>query len=362
MSTLKQYNENVAKLAFKKYHESKHYKINQRMHFVYLKCKGYQNKMIADILSVTLKTIYEWQNIYEENDLDTLATLNYKGQPSKLNQFAEQLVFDFIINPFTTLKQAQDHIEKATGLKRSVPQIKAFIKRVNIKRRKVGQIPDKVDVIKQDNFIKNKLNRLIKLATGNRIKLFFIDAAHFVHQPFLGYLYGLKRIFIRASSGRKRFNVLGALEAVTNKVTTVCNETYINAESVCQLLELLAKEYVGEKIYIILDNARYQRCQLVFDTAQQLGIRLFFLPPYSPNLNLIERLWKFTKKKILYNKYYPCFDEFKNAIESYMNNLKNGNYYDELKSLLRLKFRFFSQCWRTPQHIVLHHMKKYAIL
>lgn len=341
MSTLKQYNENVAKLAFKKYHESKHYKINQRMHFVYLKCKGYQNKMIADILSVTLKTIYEWQNIYEENDLDTLATLNYKGQPSKLNQFAEQLVFDFIINPFTTLKQAQDHIEKATGLKRSVPQIKAFIKRVNIKRRKVGQIPDKVDVIKQDNFIKNKLNRLIKLATGNRIKLFFIDAAHFVHQPFLGYLYGLKRIFIRASSGRKRFNVLGALEAVTNKVTTVCNETYINAESVCQLLELLAKEYVGEKIYIILDNARYQRCQLVFDTAQQLGIRLFFLPPYSPNLNLIERLWKFTKKKILYNKYYPCFDEFKNAIESYMNNLKNGNYYDELKSLLRLKFQTY---------------------
>lgn len=341
MSTLKQYNENVAKLAFKKYQESKHYKINQRMHFVYLKCKGYQNKMIADILSVTLKTIYEWQNIYEENDLDTLATLNYKGQPSKLNQFAEQLVFDFIINPFTTLKQAQDHIEKATGLKRSVPQIKAFIKRVNIKRRKVGQIPDKVDVIKQDNFIKNKLNRLIKLATGNRIKLFFIDAAHFVHQPFLGYLYGLKRIFIRASSGRKRFNVLGALEAVTNKVTTVCNETYINAESVCQLLELLAKEYVGEKIYIILDNARYQRCQLVFDTAQQLGIRLFFLPPYSPNLNLIERLWKFTKKKILYNKYYPCFDEFKNAIESYMNNLKNGNYYDELKSLLRLKFQTY---------------------
>ena len=297
--------------------------------------------MIADILSVTLKTIYEWQNIYEENDLDTLATLNYKGQPSKLNQFAEQLVFDFIINPFTTLKQAQDHIEKATGLKRSVPQIKAFIKRVNIKRRKVGQIPDKVDVIKQDNFIKNKLNRLIKLATGNRIKLFFIDAAHFVHQPFLGYLYGLKRIFIRASSGRKRFNVLGALEAVTNKVTTVCNETYINAESVCQLLELLAKEYVGEKIYIILDNARYQRCQLVFDTAQQLGIRLFFLPPYSPNLNLIERLWKFTKKKMLCNKYYLCFDEFKNAIESYMNNLKNGNYYDELKSLLRLKFQTY---------------------
>lgn len=341
MSTIKQYNEDVANLALKKYKESKHYKINQRMHFVYLKCKEYPTKMIADILSVTPKTIYEWQYIYEENDLNTLATLNYKGQSSKLNQFAEQLVFDFIINPFATLKEAKDHIERATGLKRSLPQIKEFIKRLNIKRRKIGQIPDKVDVIKQDNFIKNKLNRLIKLVTGKRIKLFFIDAAHFVHQPFLGYLYGLKRIFIRASSGRKRVNVLGALEAVTNKVITVCNETYINAESVCQLLELLAKEYVDEKIYIILDNARYQRCQLVFDKAQQLGIRLIFLPPYSPNLNLIERLWKFTKKKILYNKYYPCLNEFKNAIASCMENLKNGNYYDELKSLLSLKFQAY---------------------
>jgi len=341
MSTIKTYNEDVANLAFKKYKESKHYKINQRMHFLYLKCKEYPTKMIADILSVTPKTIYEWQYIYEGNDLNTLATLNYKGQPSKLNKFAEQLVFDFIINPFATLKEAQDYIEKTTGLKRSLPQIKDFLKRVNIKRRKVGQIPDKVDIKKQDNFLKNKLNRLIKLVNGKRVKLFFIDAAHFVHQPFLGYLYGLKRIFIRASSGRKRFNVLGALEAVTNKVTTVCNETYINAESVCQLLELLAKEYVGEKIYIILDNARYQRCQLVLDTAQKLGIRLIFLPPYSPNLNLIERLWKFTKKKILYNKYYPCFDEFKNAIESCMENLNNGNYYDELKSLLSLKFQAY---------------------
>lgn len=93
MSTIPLYNEAIANLAFKKYKESTHYKINQRMHFVYLKCKAYPTKMIADIFSVTLKTIYEWQNIYEEHDLDTLATLNYKGQPSKLNQFAEQLFY-----------------------------------------------------------------------------------------------------------------------------------------------------------------------------------------------------------------------------------------------------------------------------
>jgi transposase len=341
MSPTKMYTEEVAKLAFKKYKESKHYKINQRMHFLYLKCKEYPAKMIADILAVTPKTIYEWQAVYEENDLNALATLNYTGQPSKLNPFAEQLVFDFIKNPVATLKEAQAYIEKATGLKRSLPQIKAFIDRVKIKRRKVGQIPDKVDLKKQVNFLRNKLNRLIKLAKGKRIKLFFIDAAHFVHQPFLGYLYGVTRLFIRASSGRKRFNVLGALEAVTNKVTTVCNETYINAESVARLLELLATEYVGEKIYLILDNARYQCCQLVFDTAQKLGIRLIFLPPYSPNLNLIERLWKFIKKKILYNKYYPSFDEFKQAIKSCMENLKNGNYHDELISLLSLKFQAY---------------------
>lgn len=342
------FTKEIADKAISKYRESKHWKINQRMHFVYLKYKEYTNEMIADILRVSRITLWEWSNIYQEGGLDALATLHYKGQPSKLNQFGKQLVFEFMKKPVATLKEAQHFIEKTTGIKRSLPQIKDFLRRNKIKRRKVGQIPAKADIDKQNNFKKNKLDRLIKLVKGKRIKLFFVDASHFVHQPFLGYLYGLKRFFIRSAAGRKRFNVLGALDAVTKTVSTICNETYINAKSVCQLLELLAHQYVGEKIYLVLDNARYQRCQLVKETAKKLRIHLVFLPPYSPHLNLIERLWRFTKKEVLYNEYYSSFDEFKNAISSCLDKIKNGFYENELQSLLTLKFQSYDMLKTNP--------------
>jgi len=330
------------------YRKSGNYLINRRMQFIYLKAKKYPIGMIADILLVTRKTIWEWNTIFQEGGLEALTNLHYKGQPSKLNPYGEQLVFEFLKNPVATLKEAQYQIEKLTHIKRSVVQVSAFLNRFKLKRRKVGQIPEKADIDKQNKFKNTKLKRLIKLAEGCRIKLFFIDAAHFVHQPFLGYLYGLKRLFIRSAAGRKRFNVLGALDAISKSVSTICNETYINATSVCQLFELLAQQYVGEKIYVILDNARYQKCPIVFETAKRLHIHLVYLPAYSPNLNLIERLWRFTKKKILYSKFYASFDEFKNAFNTYWHNLKNSEYESELNSLLTLSFQSFDMLQTNP--------------
>jgi transposase len=87
----------------------------------------------------------------------------------------------------------------------------------------------------------------------------------------------------------------------------VCNETYINAESVCERLKKIADQYAGLPITVVLDNARYQKCKLVQELALSLSIELLYLPAYSPNLNLIERLWKFVKKKCLWSKYYQDF-------------------------------------------------------
>ena len=92
----------------------------------------------------------------------------------------------------------------------------------------------------------------------------------------------------RSPSGRKRYNVVGALNAITHQLITVTNETYITAESVCELLQKIAALGIQVPITIILDNTRYQRCAKVMQTAAALQIELLFLPPYSPNLNLIE--------------------------------------------------------------------------
>jgi transposase len=145
---------------------------------------------------------------------------------------------------------------------------------------------------------------------------------------------------IRSPSGRKRWNVLGAINAVSHELITVTNETYINAESVCELLYKVAALGLQLPITFILDNTRYQRCARVKEVAAACGIELLFLPPYWPNLNLIERLWKFVKKQCLYAKYYETFTDFKQAIESCLTEIA-GIHKDELESLLSLKFQTF---------------------
>ena len=117
-----------------------------------------------------------------------------------------------------------------------------------------------------------------------------MDAAHFVHRAYLGFLWCFTRVFIASPSGRKRFNVLGAVNAITKEAITVTNESYINAQSICQMLLKLHALGLNVPITVVLDNARYQKCQVVFGLAKALDIELLYLPSYSPHLNLIERL------------------------------------------------------------------------
>jgi len=172
--------------------------------------------------------------------------------------------------------------------------------------------------------------------------VYFVDAAHFVLGSFIGCLWCIARIFIPTSSGRSRYNVLGAINAVTHQLITVCNETYINACSVCELLNEI-RAMVGDTIPItlVLDNARYQRCTLVAELAVKLNIELLFLPSYSPNLNLIERLWKWVKKDCLNCKYYESFDKFKDAINQSLLKVSQSDRNEEMDSLLALNFQLF---------------------
>lgn len=160
---------------------------------------------------------------------------------------------------------------------------------------------------------------------------------------FLGYLWSFTRIFIKAPSGRQRFNVLGAINAITKELVLVTNTSYITSIQICEMLVKIAlRATAGVPITIVLDNARYQRCKLVMAKAEELGIELLFLPPYSPNLNLIERLWKFVKKDALYSKYYDNFESFKEAITNCLKQTET-KHKKALDSLLTLKFQTFSQ-------------------
>lgn len=203
-------------------------------------------------------------------------------------------------------------------------------------------MPAKANTVKQRDFYESTLQPLMKKAKRKNSAhvLLFMDASHFVHGcDFLGGVYSKARRFVRTFSGRKRYNVLGAINFMTKRVHTVTNTTYITATEICQMLRNVSSEYAGKKIHIVLDNARYQKCEIVTSLAKELAIDLVYLPPYSPNLNLIERLWKFTKGKLRV-KYYSNFKSFREAIDSIIDGTSTV-FKDQVTSLIGEKIQLF---------------------
>lgn len=200
----------------------------------------------------------------------------------------------------------------------------------------------------QQDYHDNKLQPRLNQAKQGQRTVLFVDAAHFVMGLYLGMLWCFARKRLPSASGRQRYNVLGAYDPIKHELVSITNKTYINQEIFCELLDKIATVYAGSQlpITLVLDNARYQKCQSVFEKAKELGIELLYLPAYSPNLNLIERLWRFVKKTVLYCRYYGDFKVFKNSIDECLAKLAT-EYKTNMESLMTLRFQLFSKKPKT---------------
>ena len=316
--------------------------VRRKLEALFLKSQQLPHPLICRLSGICGNTLRSYLREYQEGGLEKLTALPFYRPVSDLDVHRELVQAELALHPVATVKQARARILELTGLKRGLTQVRHWLGTCRLKRRKVGMVPAKADPKKQAVYCAQTLEPRLREAQAGQRLVYFVDAAHFVLQPFLGFLWCVARIFIRAPSGRQRLNVLGALEAVSHRLITVCNETYITAVSVCELLRLIAAEAAGRPVTIILDNARYQHCAMVESLAHELQIELAFLPSYSPNLNLIERLWKFVKKACLYSEYYANFAAFKSAILQCLAQTQHRHKAD-LNTLLTLNFQTFEK-------------------
>ncbi len=324
-----------------------HAHVQRKMEVLWCKSLGKSHKEIAEIAGIHINTVTVYLREYQNGGLEAVQKIKFYKPETELQKHSQTLKEYFSENPCTSLKQAAAKIEELTGIKRSLPQVETFLKKMGMKWRKVGTVPAKADLDKQAEFLEQEIQPRLDEAKAGKRAVYFVDAAHFVLGPFLGFLWSFTRIFIQAPAGRQRFNVLAALNAITYELTMVTNDTYVTAATFCDLLKQLADLNLTVPVTLILDNARYQKCKLVQELADSLGIELLYLPPYSPNLNLIERLWKFVKKEALYSKYYKNFSIFKSAIMEVLAET-SGKYKQELKSLLALNFQTFKKSQIMP--------------
>src|SRR3954470_5998015 len=198
-----------------------HPRVQLKMEVVYLKSQGLPHKDICRLARISENTLRTYLGQYREGGVERLKRTDWAGTASELAGHAEALEDYFRQNPPRSTAEAADAIERLTGIRRGPTQVREFLGKAGMKFRKLGMIPAKADADEQAKFLDEKLWPRLEQARRLKRVVCFVDAAHFVHGPLLGYLWRFARLLMRGPSGRKRFNVLGAFDAVTHELTTV---------------------------------------------------------------------------------------------------------------------------------------------
>jgi len=294
-------------------------------------------KTIANLMSLHPNTVTNIIKGFNTGGIEAITRWNNFGSESELEKYQKLMTETWEEHPPATLKQAQKQLEDATGIHRCLNSVRNFLLKLGYRRLMSGGSLVKADPEEQTKFLNSALQPRLEEAKAGKRLLYFVDASHFVLQSYLGHLWCRIRRFISIGSGRQRYNVLGAVDIFNQQLLTITNTSYTTATTVCELLLKIALIKGDRLVTLVLDNARYQHCNLVVDTADIHGIELLFLPAYSPNLNLIERFWRYVKKECLRNNYYEDFTKFTKAIDVCLQNAFTVNSA-EMQSLLAPNF------------------------
>lgn len=302
-----------------------HRSCKQRKHADKLKAillldKGLSCVEVGEILLLDDDTIRTYRNRYLNQGSEALLTDNNKGRTSFLDaKQSKALEHHITENTYMDSKGIVAWIEKEFQISYSCSGIYQLLKRLGFVYKKPVLTPCKANLEKQEEFVKQYKELKENLTQEDQI--YFMDGVHPQHNTIAhyGWIKKGQTKQLKTNNGRKRTNINGALNLATKELLYVEDER-INSQTMITLLHQILEKQKQGKINIILDNARYYHSQIVKEFLKEHPrIILKFLPPYSPNLNTIERLWKMLKKNVVYNKFYLKFDDFRENVLEFLN-------------------------------------------
>jgi len=291
--------------------------------------EGYPLQEIANILKISERSVYGYLEDYDREK--KTANNPHEGRPCKLSEEQEVELKEYLSQiTYTKAKDICAYVKDKYHIEYTEAGITAWLGRNGFVYKAPLKIPGKIDPKKQEAFIAEY--EKLKSHLRDKEEIFFMDAVHpeYQSQATYGWILKGENKTLATTAKQKRVHFVGAIRLQGMKVLAREYET-VDASSIIEFLKHLEKSTSASKIHLICDNSRAHRNKAVADylnTSKKLQIH--FLPPYSPNLNPIERLWKVLREKVTYNRTYKTFEDFGEEVRSFFS-IK----IRQMKSLLR---------------------------
>ena len=296
---------------------------------------GHSAESLSSLLGISLSLVYHYHSVYKEKGLSHYLLFHYQGSSSYLtDRQLELLSTELETKLYATSQQICEWIYENFSIYYTTKGLIPLLHRLGFSYKKTKAVPAKADKEKQEQFLAEMLAKIEGLDSENEVFL-FADAVHpeWNTRSNYGWIRTGKEFEVKSVSGRKRIHLTGAVNVEAPSDIHIKESDTVNSDTVRDFLDQLEDAYPEKsKIYLVLDQASYFKSYLVQDWTYDSKIELIYLPTYSPNLNLIERLWKFMRKKVIDYNYYDTFEKFRTNVLAFFKYI--DDYIDELETLL----------------------------
>jgi len=300
--------------------------------------QGHAAAAVAQALGVDGSSVYRYAQAYRLQGLVAYLRAEQPGYWGLLTsaQLAG-LCHEVGQTLYTDCRAIADWLADTSGVRYSVSGLTDLLHRLGYSYKLTTAVPCQADAATQTAFLTDTLTPLLAQANAGDAVVCFADAAPPTHNTRATHVWtktGKERPLLTVS-GRERVNRNAARNAHVPTQVHLDETGCVNAQSAQRLYEKILAAHPEGPVYVVCDNARYYHNKALTEWLVDKRLVPVFLPPYSPNLNLMERLWKFLRQKIINPSFFRTKGPFKAAVLDFFDRLPE--FGTELASRMRLK-------------------------